>query len=855
MTTTLIQDGTAKILSTDLGVEPGAIRQFEFAGQGLGEYALALRLFEPMYDTSIVVKFGDAIYTENLGVLKSENSIFSLPNFEVNLSANDTGDFFWSSIIPPDPGRQGSFGQAFFKITPSGATYEVNQFNRTNTDTSIYSSFGDRYTSDNGQYVIPTIEYDRIGGGNSKTYLSFVDFEVKSISDVQISFPKLTPNEISNFSFTQNTDTTWDLFWYNRIEESWFSAGLDQSFQAEGLEIDLGFKGDFYRSMEPAHTENYTVIPYAFRNPAEDVKGEFIAYDYFAQIILRKDSTSVDISFGFIPLDSISSAKIVGLPNDQFVVSYIKNYGEEQYIWLSLVDSAAGQVINSFPILDVKAMSNPLYDIYSSNDGSIIVAISQDNSSIELFEYFLSDIQNQATNGTIKIVGDARINSILSADTSELTDVQGIIDTSYEFQWLREGVYIADAVSSNYKLTPDDLGSKISVELRYFDAANFAERVVSAQTAEVLLPNILPSGQVFIDGVAKVGSELSANATDLSDPNGIGVLRFQWYRDGEAISGATAQTYVPALVDAGKGLTVIVSYLDGGRILESVGSAATDPVLKSTEENKFTGGEGGDTAALDLALTDAIISLSKDGVVTIVNRNGDGTLNTLTNIKVAQFTDGTMDLNDFLDLTALSSDQFSDLAKVYVAYFNRAPDALGLYYWADKLAEGMLMSEIAGYFSQSTEAKELYSDALGSNSAVNSGGTINISAFITDVYANVLGRTPDQAGFDFWKTNLEVGNLSVATFILSVIGGAVGPDITYLVQKADLGIYFSAIKGMSNVGDAKDVMVLFGDQATSNTDAGKTSADGHFTDASASGSGEFLFELVGIVNNPFAGVI
>ena len=229
--------------------------------------------------------------------------------------------------------------------------------------------------------------------------------------------------------------------------------------------------------------------------------------------------------------------------------------------------------------------------------------------------------------------------------------------------------------------------------------------------------------------------------------------------------------------------------------------------------------------------------------MTITDRNGGTGADALTDIELVQLTDKNYDLTNFLDLTALSTSQFSDLAKVYVAYFNRAADAEGLYFWADKLAEGMDMATIASYFSQSAEAKALYPD------------TADTSAFVTAVYANVLGRTPDQAGFEFWTSNLNNGTMQPATFVLSIIGGAQGADITYLSKKADLGVYFAAIKGMSDVADAQNVLNIFGDQATSNTAGAKARVDGHFTDATGSGGGEFIFELVGIVNDPFAGVI
>jgi hypothetical protein len=269
------------------------------------------------------------------------------------------------------------------------------------------------------------------------------------------------------------------------------------------------------------------------------------------------------------------------------------------------------------------------------------------------------------------------------------------------------------------------------------------------------------------------------------------------------------------------------------------GGNGDDYFLYSVGNDFLDGGPGIDTANVGAATSGMKLTIQKTGALNVDDRNGQWGRDILVGVEVLVFSDRTLNMDNFSSLTQLNDAQFSDLAKVYVAYYNRAADAEGLYFWADKLAEGMDMATIASYFSQSAEAKALYPN------------TADTSAFVTAVYANVLGRTPDQAGFDFWTTNLNNGTMQPATFVLSIIGGAQGPDITYLSNKADLGVYFAAIKGMSDVADAQNVLNIFGDQATSNTAGAKASVDGHFTDATASGGGEFVFNLVGIVDNPF----
>jgi hypothetical protein len=481
---------------------------------------------------------------------------------------------------------------------------------------------------------------------------------------------------------------------------------------------------------------------------------------------------------------------------------------------------------------------------------------------------------NDTPTGSVTITGTATKGSTLALSDT-IADADGL--GSFTYQWLRDGSEISGATSSTYVLSQTDVGTNISASVSYTDDYGTAEIVTSEATDAIANVNDTPTGSVTITGTVSKGETLTADTSGLSDPDTLSSFNFVWLRDGTPISGAIASSYGLTQEDVGAQISMQVSYTDGGGTLESVtsdptqavtninddtfegndgdntlsggdgadkisGGLGNDTITASPSNDLMDGGEGIDTAIYSGNLGNYKLTLGPSSTI-MTDRTGTEGTDTLVDIEKLTFADRTLDLDNYSSLTQLNDTQFSDLAKVYVAYFNRAADAEGLYFWADKLAEGMDMATIASYFSQSAEAKALYPD------------TANTSAFVTAVYANVLGRTPDQAGFDFWTTTLNNGSMQPATFVLSIIGGAQGADITYLSNKADLGVYFSAIKGMSDGVDAQNVLNIFGDQSTSNTAGAKASVDGHFTDATASGSGEFIFELVGIVNDPFAGVI
>ncbi len=75
---------------------------------------------------------------------------------------------------------------------------------------------------------------------------------------------------------------------------------------------------------------------------------------------------------------------------------------------------------------------------------------------------------------------------------------------------------------------------------------------------------------------------LTANKDAIADTNGLPAtatdFKWQWLRDGAAISGATAQTYTPRSADLGKRLSVRLTFEDGDGYMEAVTSEEGTPV-------------------------------------------------------------------------------------------------------------------------------------------------------------------------------------------------------------------------------------------------------------------------------------
>lgn len=114
--------------------------------------------------------------------------------------------------------------------------------------------------------------------------------------------------------------------------------------------------------------------------------------------------------------------------------------------------------------------------------------------------------------------------------------------------------------------------------------------------------------------------------------------------------------------------------------------------------------------------------------------------------------------------------------RLYQAAFDRKPDLPGLGYWVKELSNGMLLSSVSASFLLSNEFKAKYGDSPSDQ------------AFLTALYENVLHRSPDQVGFDWWMNQMQSGfarESVLASFSESVenkaqVIGSIGDGFEYI---------------------------------------------------------------------------
>ena len=131
--------------------------------------------------------------------------------------------------------------------------------------------------------------------------------------------------------------------------------------------------------------------------------------------------------------------------------------------------------------------------------------------------------------------------------------------------------------------TADDGGETLTLTLSNATVAEISDASATGTIWDDDV-NTPPTGVPTITGTAQVGEMLTASTAGIDDADGVEEAEFsyQWIGNGGTgdtdIAGATKQTYTPVAADAGKTLKVRVTFTDGGGTVETLTSAATEPV-------------------------------------------------------------------------------------------------------------------------------------------------------------------------------------------------------------------------------------------------------------------------------------
>ena len=126
--------------------------------------------------------------------------------------------------------------------------------------------------------------------------------------------------------------------------------------------------------------------------------------------------------------------------------------------------------------------------------------------------------------------------------------------------------------------------------------------------------------------------------------------------------------------------------------------------------------------------------------------------------------------------------------KVYIAYYGRAADPVGLAYWSKAIDDaGGSLDAIMTSFGTSAEATTLY-------------GSLSNSAKVNAIYQQSFGRDADFTGLMYYSGQLSAGTMTASSIAQNIFDGATGTDATTLTNKLAVAkAYTTAIDTASEV--------------------------------------------------------
>ncbi|MFP7570724.1 DUF4214 domain-containing protein [Marivita sp. S2033] len=496
------------------------------------------------------------------------------------------------------------------------------------------------------------------------------------------------------------------------------------------------------------------------------------------------------------------------------------DYDTETFQWLRDGEEIAGATSRTYNVTDadIGAQLSVRYT-YMDFGGTLEVLTSDPETAVPPAGTPIPE--DTGPYNPLIVLGDALVGERLTARPNAVFDKNGIDDSTITYQWLRNGEVIPGATEQSYDVTEADVSAKICVVFAYDDLLGTPKSLTSNEKPEVAIPDDF---QFVLDdadeGVEEDVDEVTEGADEAVE---------------EDVDEAT-------------------------EIVELVGTSDDDLLIATAGLEWIKGHDGTDTAFFSGDQSHYSLVLGKDGVSVSDHRtDGFGAI-ALDSIELIDFdvslgaVDGPINLDSFRSHTDLNAEDLFSIVEMYIAYFNRAPDALGLNFWGTAFANGTSLEEMAALFADQDETREPYTDDTDNTD------------FVTAIYKNVLGRDVDQAGLEFWVSALDQDALARNQFVLKVLQGAKSElkveegsdfvdlqlaDRAYLENKVDIGAYFSVHKGMSDLENALAVMDLYNGSQESVDDAVAV-IDGYYSDALDPTGGEFLLQLVGVLDDPFA---
>jgi hypothetical protein len=255
--------------------------------------------------------------------------------------------------------------------------------------------------------------------------------------------------------------------------------------------------------------------------------------------------------------------------------------------------------------------------------------------------------------------------------------------------------------------------------------------------------------------------------------------------------------------------------LIGGPDNDYLNAGAGDDLIRGgVGDDVIDGGAGHDRVGYEGQSSSYAISIDRgQGAIQIVDRSGASGSDLVLNVEEAEFADGVIRLVDLTASALLDQKSLAAVIDLYTAYLDRAPDALGLHYWAAALARGVDVESIADFF---------FHEARDTNFAGLDGAGV-----VRRAYDDIFGRQASLEEVGYWLGHAEANGLSISQLpriLVESVRHAGNDDLAPVALKTALSAYFALEKGLGDLASARalhDVTDLAGGVALADLTAGR----------------------------------
>ncbi|WP_162794556.1 hypothetical protein [Nocardioides houyundeii] len=170
------------------------------------------------------------------------------------------------------------------------------------------------------------------------------------------------------------------------------------------------------------------------------------------------------------------------------------------------------------------------------------------------------------------VTGTPKVGQTLTVDAGTVAPTPGRLT----YRWFAGSTVISGATDPTHLLTPDEVDTRITVEVTAARDGYAPVVATSAPTAMVAPGTLDVTGSVVVTGTAQVGQTLTVTSSVAATPTA--ASSSQWLRDGVPVAGATGTTYELTRADIGAAITHRVGFSATGYEAASMTSNPVGPV-------------------------------------------------------------------------------------------------------------------------------------------------------------------------------------------------------------------------------------------------------------------------------------